>query len=669
MSTLADLVINVGMNTREIARGAREVEGTMSKTWAGMKGAAAVGGAAIGLAVMAGVATAIEQSKPVALLEAQLGAGSAIAENAGEAAGAVYARGVVASMEDATASVKAAVQNALVPPDASTTQIADVANRISNLGTVMEEDAGRVSAAVSQMIRTGLVDSAEEGFDVLQKGVEMGVNKSEDLLDTFNEYGTQFRKIGADGPQALGMMSQALQAGARDSDTVADALKEFSIRAVDGSKTSADAFKSLGLDAEDMTAKIAKGGPEAAEGLQTVMDKLRAMKDPVKREAAAVGLFGTKAEDLGDALYAIDPKTATKGLGDLGGAADRAGTSLEESAGAKMERFKRTLEGDLVKALEKLMPAIEATFGWLADNTDWVIPLAGGLGALATAIGIIVAVQWLWNAALLLWPGTWIIAGILLLIGVIVLIATKTRFFQTIWEGVWGFLKSIGAWFAGPFVDAFVGAWQQVWDFFKSIGAWFAGPFADFFVNAWNSVLDFFRGIGAWFSGPFANFFTSMWGKIKSGFTAAVEWIKTKARNFVAFWKNLPGQISNALSSIWNPIKTGFRTAINWVIGKWNNLSFTIPSINVFGQQLGGGTISLPNIPQLASGALIKARSGGTLVNVGEGGEDEAVVPLSQMPDVAQGRGDRPVIVQLVPGGEQEFRRWFRKSVRVTGEL
>lgn len=34
------------------------------------------------------------------------------------------------------------------------------------------------------------------------------------------------------------------------------------------------------------------------------------MKDPVKRNAAAVALFGTKAEDMGKALFALDPSKA-----------------------------------------------------------------------------------------------------------------------------------------------------------------------------------------------------------------------------------------------------------------------------------------------------------------------------------------------------------------------
>ena len=42
--------------------------------------------------------------------------------------------------------------------------------------------------------------------------------------------------------------------------------------------------------------------------------------------------FGTKAEDLGKALFALDPKTAVGALGQVTGAADQVGVALGEAA-------------------------------------------------------------------------------------------------------------------------------------------------------------------------------------------------------------------------------------------------------------------------------------------------------------------------------------------------
>lgn len=641
MSTLADLLIKVGIDPKGVDKGASGMESKLKKTWGGIKAGAAAGGLAAGAALMAGMQSMIESSKPVALLQAQLGATGEFAGDVGAAAGKLYARGVVGSMEEATDAIRAVWQNGLVDEDATNADIEKVGASLSNLAMISEDEAGNVANAVKQMMRNGLVKNAQEGFDLLTRGVQQGINKAGDLFDTYNEYGTQFRQLGLDGATSMGLMNQAIKAGARDADTAADALKEFAIRAIDGSKSSIAGYDALGLSAKDMTAQIAKGGDSAAAGLGTVLEKLKAIKDPVKRNAAAVALFGTKAEDLGQALYAMDPSTAVKGLGDVAGAAQKAGDTLEQSAGAKLESFKRQAQSALVDQLAKAIPYIEATFGWLQKNSSWVTPLAVGLGILAAAIGVMVAVQWAWNAALALSPVTWIVLGIVALIAVIVYLATKTKFFQTIWAAVWGFMKGVGAWFAGPFAGFFVMLWGKIVGFAKGV---------------WNAIKLYF---GFWYG---------VFNKIKSWAGAAVDWVRNKFSSFVSFITGIPGKISAKLRSMWDGLKAGFRVAINYVIGKWNSLQFSIPSFSILGKTFGGGTIGVPKIPQLADGAIVKASPGGTLVNVGEGGDDEAVVPLGRGATNVS-RGDAPEVTLVIEGAETEFRRWLAKSIRVKGTI
>jgi hypothetical protein len=76
---------------------------------------------------------------------------------------------------------------------------------------------------------------------------------------------------------------------------------------------------------------------------------------------------------------------------------------------------------------------------------------------------------------------------------------------------------------------------------------------------------------------------------------------------------------------MWDGIRDSFRAALNWIISKWNGLSFTLPAISVFGKTIGGMTLSTPDIPHLARGGII---TGPTLALLGEGGRDEAVIPL-----------------------------------------
>lgn len=639
MATLADLLIQIGLDTKEIAKGTKDIEGRFKKTWAGVKAGAAIGGAAAGAALLAGIDSVIETSKPIATLEAQLGAGTPAAANAGKAAGEVYSRGVVGSLEDATSSVRIALQNALVPPDASTSAIADAGAKISNLALIMEEDASKVGAAVAQMLRTGVAKSSEEAFDILQRGTELGINKSEDLLDTFNEYSVFFGRFGGTSQQALGLMSQGLKAGARDTDKIADAFKEFGLRGTEGSKAVKNAFTDLGLNAQDLEKKIAAGGPSAQKAFDQVIDAMnKTGPETAKVQQAVSALFGGPGEDLGTALFALNIGKASKSIDGVKGAADRAGKALEQSAGAKMEAFKRQAQSALVEQLAKAIPYIEKTFGWLQKNSSWVTPLAIGLGLLAAAVGIVVVAQMAWNAALALSPVTWIVIGILALIAVIVLVATKTKFFQTVWEAVWGFLKGVGAWFAGPFANFFVSAWRKI---------------TSFFVAGRNMISDKLGQLKIAFA-----LVASKWGSV-------TKTVIDKVKSVIQWFRDMPGRIRGALSNMFSGLWTGFRSVVNKIIGGWNRLQFTIGGGSVFGVSLPSVTLGTPNIPYLAEGGIT---TGPTLAMIGEGREDEAVIPLSKLPELA-GNGGGNVTVEIVPGGEMEFRRWVKKSIRIRGPL
>ena len=280
-------------------------------------------GAAAAKALVGAFQDGLAQEQGRDRLQALTGIDEIQARNLAAAAGEAYASGFGASVELNLDAARIGAQFDLIDADASTRDAQKVVEGLGGIADVLGEDVQPVARAVTTMLRTGIVDSADAAFDVLATGAREGVNVAEDLLDTFGEYSPLFARLGLDGPEALGLLSQALEGGARDSDFAADALKEFQIRATDGSKASAEAFKTLGIDAKEMTDQIAAGGEGARDGLALVLEKLRETEDPVLRNAAAVGLFGTKAEDLGDALFAMDLSTAVAELDGVQGAAKR----------------------------------------------------------------------------------------------------------------------------------------------------------------------------------------------------------------------------------------------------------------------------------------------------------------------------------------------------------
>lgn len=597
--------------------------GAVDKASSAVSKSAAVAGAAIVAAFGAAVGAGLEQSQIKAKLAAQLGATGVDAQKAGDAAGDLYGRGVVSSMDEAAAAVKTIFQNNLVPKDAGKAEIDAVAARVSALAVTLDEDASAVGRAVSQMVRTGIAESSEEAFDILAKGTQLGINKSEDLLDTYNEYGTQFRKLGIEGPQSLGLLNQAIQAGARDSDVAADAIKEFSIRAIDGSKSTTEGFKALGLSAGDMAAAIAKGGPAANQALDQTLDKLRNVKDPVQQAAIATQLFGTQAEDLGQALFALDPSEATKSIGKLSGAAAQAGKTLEDNAGAKVQAFSRMVQDKLINALAGAVTWIQQN-ETLVKNLALVLgPIAGIIATIVAAIKIWTAVQVAFNAVMAVNPVVLIVAAIALVIAGIVLLATKTQFFQTIWKAVWGFIqsaaKAVADWFTGTIVPSFKRAWDQITAAAQAVANWFKNTLVPAFkaafealktvvlivVNVYKTAFNVLVTVVKFVYNVYVTYINLIIATIRkliAGVQVVVDYVQKRWNAFIAFFQQLPGRIASASKGLWNGIKESFRAAINWIIDKWNGLSFSLPSLDTPFGKIGGTTISTPNLPRLASG-------------------------------------------------------------------
>ncbi|MEU1141773.1 phage tail tape measure protein [Streptomyces sp. NPDC005885] len=328
-------------------------------------------GAAAGAALMSAFKDAMEQEKIASQLGAKLGATGPEAKKYGHVAGQLYANAVTEDFQGAADAIGAVMGAGLVDPTATNKQIESISTKVSDLATTFDQDLGGVVNAVSQMVRTGLAKNSEEALDILTKGFQSSANKGDDLLDTFNEYGTQFRKAGVSGAQAVGLMNQAIENGARDSDIAADAIKEFSIRAVDGSKTTVDGFTQLGLSADDMAKKFAKGGKTANGVLDLTLDKLRNVKDPVKQAAIATELFGTQSEDLGQALFHMDPSKAVDAVGKVGGAAGKMGDALRDNSSTRVEQFKRGLQQGLVNFLGvTVLPVLDKVKSGLGHMWD-----------------------------------------------------------------------------------------------------------------------------------------------------------------------------------------------------------------------------------------------------------------------------------------------------------
>lgn len=211
---------------------------------------------------------------------------------------------------------------------------------------------------------------------------------------------------------------------------------------------------------------------------------------------------------------------------------------------------------------------------------------------------------------------------------------------QGLLEGIWEVMKSIGSWIKEhifqPFIDGFKnafgihspstvmsemgqylmeGLYQGISSLVDKVISVF-GNIRDKISEIWNKIK--FTASNVW--NGIKTTVTNIWNGIKNSASRVFDAIKSKITNV---WNS----IKSVTSSIWNGIKNTIKNVINGIIGgingmirgvvnglntvirALNRLHFNIPDwVPVFGGRSFGfnlSTISAPQIPYLASGAVI----------------------------------------------------------------
>lgn len=139
-----------------------------------------------------------------------------------------------------------------------------------------------------------------------------------------------------------------------------------------------------------------------------------------------------------------------------------------------------------------------------------------------------------------------------------------------------------------------------------------------------------FPALGAVLSGLWKSV-QDVWGNIKAIFSNIIGFIDNVfSGNWSAAWGNIVAIFGNVFGALANIAKAPINaviSVINMVLSKINEMKISIPDWvpGVGGKTLG---FNLPQIPMLATGGIATAP---TLAMVGEGGEPEAVLPLSKL--------------------------------------
>jgi len=477
-----------------------------------------------------------------------------------------------------------------------------VSEAAMTIATLFGADVGDTTKTAGTLMKNFGMNS-QDALDLITVGFQKGGDYSGELLDTLNEYSPQFQSMGMSVDQMMGVLIAGAQAGAFNLDKVGDSVKEFNLRAQDGSDSTAEGFAAIGLNANQMGAAIAKGGEDGQKAFAATVTALAAMKDPMQQNAAGTALFGSQWEDVRSKVI-VAMADGMKGIGDFKGASDSAAAAMNaNNPGLEITKALREVQlvvgpallplADIIK--NTVAPAIKSLADWFGklspEGQKTVLVIAGIaaaigpvlviLGTLITSVGTIAGAFSAASGAVSAAGGAMaIITGpIGIAIAIIAALAAAAYLIITNW---------------GPIKEFFGNLWTGItttistaWEGIKAFFSQLPGAISVALTQAIAAVSQWGQNLIAWVSTAIPQviesvtvFFSELPGKIGYALGYAlgtiikwgvdvVSWVATEVPKFITgiinFYLELPGKIAEVFTNVMTKIGEWGTSAINWV--------------------------------------------------------------------------------------------------------
>lgn len=522
----------------------------------------------------AAVASAASFESAFKDMTSSLGATSQEADELKDAMKNVFSEGFGENFEDVATAI-GDVRKQM--KDLSQSELEDTTKKaIAFRDTFGYEVPESIRAANSLMKNFGT--TADEAYDLMAKGAQSGLDFSGELIDNIDEYSVQFKKLGFTAEDMFNIFESGAKSGAWNLDTIGNAVKEFSIKAIDGSNTTIDGFTKLGMSADEMAGKFAKGGDTARDAFFEVVQAISEIDDPVEQSVVGVDLFGTMWEDLG-------PEVITQLAGikdasyDAAGAMDQLMQQKYDSLSGQLNTLKNNAKLLAVSFGELLLPMITPLVEKFTSLIQWITGLDDSTKRIITSVGLAVAA-----------------------IGPILLIAGKVLIFISTIKTSMAALSLTFSGIAGPLgiaiaaIAAFALAWSTNFGGIRDTVTNIMGQIKNVIssvINAikdiWNSnfllikdnvmyvfsqietvirgALGVIEGIVQVFSGIITGNWSEVWEGVKKIFSSIWETIKNLLKNFL---NHIVDSIIKIGASLFVAAKEAFQKIKNGFLEKWN---------------------------------------------------------------------------------------------------
>lgn len=283
---------------------------------------------------------------------------------------------------------------------------------------------------------------------------------------------------------------------------------------------------------------------------------------------------------------------------------------IELVSGADLEGFGEKIEKAFDGFVNNTLPKIVDAIQWIADNKDFLTPIAIGIGVVAGALAALNIVLGIQSAIMAANPTTWIIMGIIaaitLLVTAIVLVVKHWDKIKAAGAAAWEWIKN---------------AWSKAGEWFSNIGESISNAVSKAWnklrqgaADAWQGVKNIFSKVGSFFSDTFSR----AWQKVKDIFSTGGKIFDGIKDGIATAFKNIVNRLIRGINKV---VAVPFN-AINKALDKIRGVEIAgySPFKNLISE------ISVPEIPELEYGGVLKKGQIGLL----EGKGAEAVVPLER---------------------------------------
>lgn len=574
------------------------------------------------------IETAMEFGNAHSAMQNSMGLTASDAKVATDVVKDVFSNGMVDSVGEAEDAVKNVINTFGTMTNSSDWgTLANDLTAISKHGGVdMKDAANAASQAMKAMGLTG-----RQATDLISQGLQDGANKTGDFLDTVNEYAPTFQDAGISAGGMLAIINAGLDAGAFNTDKVADAIKEFQLRLTSGqlekpmeqfSKSTQNAFNAF-----------KQGKATSAEVMAAVGQDLAKM--PADKAKAAVQGLGTQFEDLGQQASSALLSVATQTENTAGATEKMNKKAPGDQWTSALHKLKLAFS-DVVIQMTPLISKLGELVNWfnnLSPTVKLVIGIFGAISAvmamLAPVITMIVGIISTFGAVALL-PLIGIIVGVIAVItGIILAIknwGSIVTWLQGVWSGIAGF---------------FSGIWNSISQVFtsviSSIGSYLTTQFNEIqtvvstVFNAiktvietiWNGIKIFFTVTFAILAALFISAFNILSVPVRLAFEIINAIITVAMNAIMSFLSPILSAIQAVFTTVWNAISSVVSSVVNSVLAVitsvWNAIvSVTTSVFNTVASVVSSAWNNIKSVVSSVVNGVVSAVSGAwnTVVSV-----------------------------------------------------